>query len=108
MVVYNHVVEFLEQVITLFRLQFIDTLGETSDGIDTLPPRYRIGSYDRMDDGQVAAYVLWRSSRLLVQRGFPVLRRFDKTLADKRSRKLLEEFLVRFTKAVVDVIPGRP
>lgn len=108
MVGQNRVIQFLQQFIALVFVQLVDVFGECSNGINALPAGHRIGSDDRMNDRQMAAYVLRRPSRLFVQCGLSRIRCFDEPIPNKRRRQAFEQLLVRLTKTIVDVIAGGP
>lgn len=61
-----------------------------------------------MHDRQMATYILWRSSFLLVQCELSALSCLDKAVATIRGCKLFEEFLVRPAEAVVYLITRSP
>lgn len=85
MVTGDGVVKFLQDVVALVRVDFIDVLGKGADGEDTLPPGDGVGAYDGMDGRERPADVLWRAARFDVDSGAPGVGGLEEAIADERG-----------------------
>lgn len=66
MVLQNHIVEFLQELVRLISIEFVDVFREWSNGIDALPAGDWVGSDNRVNGSQLASDVLRATSDVFV------------------------------------------
>lgn len=108
MVADDGIMELLENLLALVRVDVIDVLWERADGEDALPSSHGIGAYDGMYGRKGLAYVLWGAPCLRVQCRSPGFSSLDESVADEGRGQALQEFLNRLTEAFIDLVPRCP
>lgn len=70
MILQYSIVEFLQQLRRLIRIQLIDVLRKWTNGVNALPSRDWIRPHNRMDSSELPPDVLWAASRVGVYADF--------------------------------------
>lgn len=108
-VVQNHPVEFVQQLLALLRVQLVDPLGKRTQCKDALPASHWIRTYHRVHCRQVFADILRAATGFLVDDHIGILLRgANKPIPNKCSRQSLKELLVRPREPVVNLVAARP
>jgi hypothetical protein len=98
----------LQQRLALQLRDPIDMTNVSADGEDALPPRNRIRTNDGMHGCEVAANVLRRATRLIVDCETATLSGFDESRLAESGSQALEELLIWRRDAIVDFISAGP
>jgi hypothetical protein len=106
----DHRIEFLQQIVGLVFGQAVDLLSEGSKCENALRSSHRVGPDNRMHCTQRCAHVLWRSARTFeylhfVWEGFG---RGGKSLALEGSGQGLEEVLIGRRELIIQTASRRP
>jgi hypothetical protein len=110
MILQNHIIKLLQQLLALIRIKLINILRECADGIDTLPTSHGIRTDHWVDGGQLFTDVLRAPAWFLIDPDFLWVRRggFDEAISDEGCSQAFEELLVRLRKAIVDFVARGP
>jgi len=108
MVADDGVMELLENLLALVRVDLVNVFGERADGKYALPPSNRVGAYDGMYGRKRLAHIFWGASSFCVQRGSPRLSSLDESVADESRGQAFQECLHRLAEAFIDLVPRCP
>ena len=104
----DHSKEFIEEVGALALGKTVNVLHMVTNGKDCLPAGYWVGADNWVYSGKLVADIEWRATLLSVQLEIVVL----SCLCEKRlsvgSSQTLQELLVSWREAVVNLIAGGP
>lgn len=108
MVLFQQLLEPVQQHITLLIGQAVDELRVLPDRVETLPACDRVRADNRVHRAKLPASVLSGAARLLIDLKTTSIGGCDEVRPAESAREAFEEFLVGRRDAVVELVPGGP
>lgn len=107
-VLVDQVKEPLQEVVALLLRHAVDIRHMATNGEDTLPPCHRVGAHDWVDCLELESNVLRGATGLIIEFEPAFLSDFLEEWLGKGPGQPLEELLVWFADAIVDLITRCP